>query len=136
MTTNAEFFTYFEGLTFDDVVVVPGYSDVLPDAVNTDTVFARDIQLSVPLVSAAMDKVTESRLAIALARVGGLGIIHRNLTIEDQASEVRRCEPAQATFHPALCSTGNMTVWTPMRSRRVTQPALENTETSATPTPP
>ena len=96
MTTNAEFFTYFEGLTFDDVVVVPGYSDVLPDAVNTDTVFARDIQLSVPLVSAAMDKVTESRLAIALARVGGLGIIHRNLTIEDQASEVRRVKRSQS----------------------------------------
>ena len=96
MTTNAEFFTYFEGLTFDDVVVVPGYSDVLPDAVNTDTVFARDIQLSVPLVSAAMDKVTESRLAIALARVGGLGIIHRNLTIDDQASEVRRVKRSQS----------------------------------------
>ena len=96
MTTNAEFFTYFEGLTFDDVVVVPGYSDVLPDAVNTDTVFARDIQLSVPLVSAAMDKVTESRLAIALARVGGLGTIHRNLTIEDQASEVRRVKRSQS----------------------------------------
>jgi IMP dehydrogenase/GMP reductase len=96
MTTNAEFFTYFEGLTFDDVVVVPGYSEVLPDAVNTDTVFARDIQLSVPLVSAAMDKVTESRLAIALARVGGLGIIHRNLTIDDQASEVRRVKRSQS----------------------------------------
>ena len=96
MTSNADFFSYFEGLTFDDVVVVPGYSDVLPDAVDTSTTFARDIQLAVPLVSAAMDKVTESRLAIALARVGGLGIIHRNLTIDDQAAEVRRVKRSQS----------------------------------------
>lgn len=94
--SNSEFFNRFEGLTFDDVVVVPGYSDVLPDMVNTTTTFARDIELTVPLVSAAMDKVTEARLAIAIARNGGLGIIHRNLTIEDQATEVRRVKRSQS----------------------------------------
>jgi IMP dehydrogenase len=94
--SNNEFFNRFEGLTFDDVVVVPGYSDVLPDMVNTTTTFARDIELTVPLVSAAMDKVTEARLAIAIARNGGLGIIHRNLTIEDQATEVRRVKRSQS----------------------------------------
>lgn len=94
--SNNEFFNRFEGLTFDDVVVVPGYSDVLPDMVNTTTTFARDIQLTVPLVSAAMDKVTEARLAIAIARNGGLGVIHRNLTIDDQANEVRRVKRSQS----------------------------------------
>lgn len=94
--SNNEFFNHFEGLTFDDVVVVPGYSDVLPDMVSTSTTFARDIELTVPLVSAAMDKVTEARLAIAIARNGGLGIIHRNLTIEDQATEVRRVKRSQS----------------------------------------
>jgi IMP dehydrogenase len=94
--SNNEFFNRFEGLTFDDVVVVPGYSDVLPDMVSTSTTFARDIELTVPLVSAAMDKVTEARLAIAIARNGGLGIIHRNLTIEDQATEVRRVKRSQS----------------------------------------
>ena len=94
--SNNEFFNRFEGLTFDDVVVVPGFSDVLPDMVNTTTSFARDIELTVPLVSAAMDKVTEARLAIAIARNGGLGIIHRNLTIEDQATEVRRVKRSQS----------------------------------------
>lgn len=94
--SNNEFFNRFEGLTFDDVVVVPGYSDVLPDMVSTSTTFARDIELTVPLVSAAMDKVTEARLAIAIARNGGLGIIHRNLSIEDQAIEVRRVKRSQS----------------------------------------
>ncbi|MFM2235452.1 MAG: inosine-5-monophosphate dehydrogenase [Actinomycetota bacterium] len=94
--SNNEFFNRFEGLTFDDVVVVPGYSDVLPNMVSTGTTFARDIELTVPLVSAAMDKVTEARLAIAIARNGGLGIIHRNLTIEDQAIEVRRVKRSQS----------------------------------------
>jgi len=69
---------------------------VLPDMVSTSTTFARDIELTVPLVSAAMDKVTEARLAIAIARNGGLGIIHRNLTIEDQAIEVRRVKRSQS----------------------------------------
>jgi IMP dehydrogenase len=93
---NHELFDRFEALTFDDVVVVPGYSEVLPDTVDTAAVFAGDILLAVPLVSAAMDKVTESRMAIAMARVGGIGVIHRNLTIEDQAAEVQRVKRSQS----------------------------------------
>ena len=91
-----ELFTRFEGLTFDDVVLVPGFSDVLPDQADTSTVFARDIELSIPLVSAAMDRVTEARLAIAMARCGGLGVVHRNLTVEDQASEVQKVKRSQS----------------------------------------
>ncbi len=82
---NDEFFDRFEALTFDDVVVVPGYSETLPDAVDTSARFAADIELAVPLVSAAMDKVTEGRMAVAMARHGGIGVIHRNMSIDDQA---------------------------------------------------
>ena len=70
---NDDFFDRFEALTFDDVVVVPGYSETLPDAVDTSATFARDIELAVPLVSAAMDKVTEGRMAVAMARHGARG---------------------------------------------------------------
>ena len=79
---NDELFDRFEALTFDDVVIVPGYSETLPDTVDTTATFAAGITLAVPLVSAAMDKVTEARMAIAMARQGGIGVIHRNLTIE------------------------------------------------------
>lgn len=96
MSTNPEFFDRFEALTFDDVVVVPGYSEVLPDAVDTSATFAADIELAIPLVSAAMDKVTEARMAIALARQGGIGVVHRNLSIEDQAAEVQRVKRSQS----------------------------------------
>jgi IMP dehydrogenase len=78
-----------EGLTFDDVLLEPGPSDVMPGQVNTATKFTRQISLNIPLVSAAMDTVTESRLAIAMAQAGGMGILHRNLTVEEQANEVR-----------------------------------------------
>jgi len=96
MNHNEQLFDRFEGLTFDDVVLVPGFSDVLPDQVDTATTFARDIVLSVPLVSAAMDRVTEARLAIAMARCGGLGVVHRNLTVEDQAAEVQKVKRSQS----------------------------------------
>jgi IMP dehydrogenase len=78
-----------EGLTFDDVLLEPGPSEVLPTQADTTTSFTRAIKLNIPLVSAAMDTVTESRLAIAMAQAGGLGILHRNLTIEEQADQVR-----------------------------------------------
>ena len=91
-----ELFTRFEGLTFDDVVLVPGFSDVLPDQADTSTVFARDVELNVPLVSAAMDRVTEARLAIAMARCGGLGVVHRNLSVVDQAAEVQKVKRSQS----------------------------------------
>ena len=78
-----------EGLTYDDVLVVPAYSEVLPNSVNTKTYFSKNIKLNIPLVSAAMDTVTESGMAIALAEAGGIGIIHKNSSIEEQASQVR-----------------------------------------------
>ncbi len=94
--SNDQLFDRFEALTFDDVVVVPGYSNVLPDAVDTTARFAADIELAVPLVSAAMDKVTEARMAIAIAREGGIGTIHRNLSIADQAAEVQKVKRSQS----------------------------------------
>jgi len=78
-----------EGLTFDDVLLEPGPSDVMPGQVNTATRFTQAISLNIPIVSAAMDTVTESRLAIAMAQAGGLGILHRNLTVLEQADQVR-----------------------------------------------
>ena len=83
-------------LTFDDVLLVPRHSMVLPSAVDVSTHLTRNIQLAVPLVSAAMDTVTESRLAIAMAQQGGLGIIHKNLSIDDQASEVDRVKRSES----------------------------------------
>ena len=77
-----------EALTFDDVLLVPAHSTVMPKDVSLKTKVTRDIALNVPLLSAAMDTVTESRLAIALAQEGGLGIIHKNLTPAEQAAEV------------------------------------------------
>ncbi len=93
---NDDLFDRFQALTFDDVVIVPGYSDVLPDSVDTSALFAADITLAVPIVSAAMDKVTEGRMAIALAREGGIGVIHRNMTIADQAAEVQKVKRSQS----------------------------------------
>jgi IMP dehydrogenase len=78
-----------EGLTFDDVLLEPGPSDVMPTQVDVATRFTREISLNIPLVSAAMDTVTESRLAIAMAQSGGIGVLHRNLTVEEQADQVR-----------------------------------------------
>lgn len=85
---NEGLFTQLDSLTFDDVLVEPGFSQVLPAQVDVRANLTRNLQLNIPLLSAAMDTVTESRLAIALAREGGIGIIHRNLSPEDQAKEV------------------------------------------------
>ena len=78
-----------EALTFDDVLLLPGYSDILPRDVELKTKLTRDIHLHIPLVSSAMDTVTESRLAIAMAQEGGIGILHKNMTVEEQARQVR-----------------------------------------------
>src|SRR5262245_21024608 len=83
-------------LTFDDVLLVPRHSTVLLHQVDISTRLTRRIRLNVPLVSAAMDTVTESRLAIAMAQHGGLGVIHKNLTIEEQASEVDRVKRSES----------------------------------------
>src|SRR5579863_3889349 len=85
-----------EGLTFDDVLLVPAESSVLPNEVSTRTQLTRSIELSIPIVSAAMDTVTEARLAIALAREGGLGVVHRNLSIAEQVAEVDKVKRSEA----------------------------------------
>src|SRR5471030_2157594 len=84
-----------EGLTFDDVLLMPAYSDILPRDVNIQTILTREIQLNVPLLSAAMDTVTEAALAIALAREGGLGILHKNMSIDQQADQVRKVKRSE-----------------------------------------
>ncbi len=85
-----------EALTYDDVLLVPAYSEVLPREVSIKTKFTRNITLNVPIVSAAMDTVTESRMAIAMAQEGGIGILHKNMTIEAQAQKVRRVKRAES----------------------------------------
>lgn len=85
-----------EGLTYDDVLVVPAYSEVLPHMVCTATKFTKNITLNVPVVSAAMDTVTESKMAIAIAQEGGIGVLHKNMSIESQAFEVRKVKRSES----------------------------------------
>jgi len=84
-----------DGLTFDDVLLIPSYSEVLPRNVDLTTNFSRNIRLNIPMVSAAMDTVTETNLAIAIAREGGIGVIHKNMNIEEQAKQVRSVKRAE-----------------------------------------
>ena len=93
---NEELFDHYEALTFDDLLIVPGYTEVLPDQTDVRARLARDIMLNIPIVSAAMDTVTEARLAIALAREGGIGIIHRNLPPDLQAAEVEKVKRSES----------------------------------------
>ena len=88
MSSFAEEKIVMDGLTFDDVLLIPAYSDVLPRTVELKTRFSRNISLNIPFVTAAMDTVTESAMAIAIAREGGIGVIHKNMSIEAQAREV------------------------------------------------
>ena len=111
-----------EGLTFDDVLLVPGKSSVLPTEVNTRTQLTRKISLNIPLVSAAMDTVTESRLAIAMARQGGLGFVHRSMSVDRQAEEVDRVKRSESgmivdpvTISPELTVREAMDIMTKYR---------------------
>src|SRR5262245_33373220 len=96
-------------LTFDDVLLVPRHSEVVPAEVDVSTWLTRNIRLNVPLVSAAMDTVTESRLALAMAQHGGLGVIHKNLSIDEQASEVDRVKRSESGMivNPITLSPGH-----------------------------
>jgi IMP dehydrogenase len=85
-----------EGLTYDDVLLVPGYSEVLPRDVNISTFFTREIKLNTPVVSAAMDTVTEHSMAIAIAQEGGIGVLHKNMSIEEQADQVRKVKRSES----------------------------------------
>ena len=91
-----------EALTFDDVLLVPGASNVLPSTADTTTRVTRSIALNIPLLSSAMDTVTESRMAISMAQAGGMGVIHRNLSVDEQAREVRRVKRFESgiVFNP------------------------------------
>ena len=98
-----------EGLTFDDLLLIPAYSEVLPNSVNLKTKFSRNIALNVPLVSAAMDTVTEASLAIAIAREGGIGVIHKNMSIEEQARQVHAVKRAEngMIYDPVTIKVGS-----------------------------
>ena len=96
MATNSTNRNFIEGLTFDDVLLVPAFSEILPRDVEIKTRLTKDISLNIPMASAAMDTVTEASLAIALAREGGIGILHKNMTIEKQADQVRKVKRSES----------------------------------------
>jgi IMP dehydrogenase len=101
-----------DGLTFDDVLLIPAYSEVLPNSVDLSTKFSRNIKLNVPLVSAAMDTVTETQLAIAIAREGGIGVIHKNMSIEEQAKQVHAVKRAEngMIYDPVTIKRGSRVI--------------------------
>lgn len=94
------------GLTFDDVLLLPAASDVVPSEVDTSTRLTRNISLNTPVISAAMDTVTEARMAVAMARQGGMGVLHRNLSVADQAQQVEIVKRSEAGMvsDPVTCT--------------------------------
>jgi IMP dehydrogenase len=119
-TTSDKSTKFFgEGLTFDDVLLMPGYSQVLPRNVDISTRLTKDIRLNVPMLSAAMDTVTEANLAIALAREGGLGILHKNMSIEKQADQVRKVKRSESgLIIDPVTLTANATIGDAVRLMR------------------
>ena len=101
-----------EGLTYDDVLLVPAYSQILPSEVSLKTKFSRNIDLNIPIISAAMDTVTESKMAIAIASEGGIGVIHKNLSIENQSNEVRLVKRAESgmIIDPVTLSSDSLVI--------------------------
>ncbi len=100
-----------EGLTYDDVLLVPAFSEILPRDVDTSTYFSRNIKLNVPIVSAAMDTVTESAMAIAIAQEGGIGVLHKNMSIEQQTNEVRKVKRSESgMIHDPITLHQNATI--------------------------
>lgn len=100
-----------EGLTYDDVLLIPAFSEILPRDVDTSTYFSRNIKLNVPIVSAAMDTVTESAMAIAIAQEGGIGVLHKNMTIEQQTNEVRKVKRSESgMIHDPITLHQNATI--------------------------
>jgi len=97
-----------EALTFDDVLLVPGASSVLPSAADTRTFVTKSVAMNIPLLSSAMDTVTEARMAIAMAQAGGIGVIHRNLDIEEQQKQVRRVKRFESgiVYNPITLTAG------------------------------
>ena len=85
-----------KGLKYDDVLVIPSFSEILPNEVETSTYFSKNIKLNIPVISAAMDTVTESRMAIAIAQEGGIGVLHKNMTIDQQAIQVRKVKRSES----------------------------------------
>ena len=114
---------YTEGLTFDDVLLIPAYSEVMPRTVNIQSRFSRNVPINAPIVSAAMDTVTEAEMAIAMAREGGIGVIHKNMSIEDQATQVRKVKRAEnGMIYDPITISKNHTVGdalTLMRENRI-----------------
>ena len=105
MTPEEKFGT--EGLAFDDVLLIPARSDVLPTQVSTRTFLTRELALDIPILSAAMDTVTEARMAIALGRLGGMGVLHRNLSVDAQAAQVKECKAAGVRVGAAVGVSGD-----------------------------
>lgn len=118
-----------DGYTFDDVLLIPQASSVLPNQVDLSTHLTKDIKLNIPLMSAAMDTVTENRLAIAMAREGGIGIIHKNMSIEEQASHIDKVKRSE---HGVITDPFFLS---PENSVREAVALMENTASAAFPSP-
>ena len=117
-----------EGITFDDVLLVPAWSEVLPKDVSLETRFSRNIRLRIPFVSAAMDTVTEADMAVAMDREGGIGVIHKNMSAELQAEEVRKAKAAGAQV---AAGVGITTAWNPA-TRTLVVTSVANGSSAAT----